>query len=120
MNLPVIAGPSVLNLVSVLLLFVLSAFVLGACQQTRPVPTSPSEAGPLALVGGTIYVSPQEEPIREGVVLIQDETIVAVASDGPVEGTCTLPLLDLNKPDEIAAFVKAFTMPKPHRMTSIS
>jgi imidazolonepropionase-like amidohydrolase len=34
----------------------------------------------LALVGGTIYVSPTDEPIRNGVVLIQGETIAAVGS----------------------------------------
>jgi imidazolonepropionase-like amidohydrolase len=32
----------------------------------------------LALVGGTIYVSPTEEPIRDGVVLIQNGRIAAV------------------------------------------
>jgi imidazolonepropionase-like amidohydrolase len=34
----------------------------------------------LALVGGTIYVSPTEEPIRDGVVLIQGGKILAVGS----------------------------------------
>ncbi|HXZ80182.1 MAG TPA: amidohydrolase family protein [Terriglobales bacterium] len=34
----------------------------------------------LALVGGTIYASPTEEPIRDGVVLIQGEKIAAVGS----------------------------------------
>ncbi len=38
-------------------------------------PISSSEYS--ALVGGTIYVSPTEEPIRDGVVLIQGEKIVA-------------------------------------------
>jgi len=38
------------------------------------------QAGDLALVGGTIYVSPTEEPIRDGVVLIQRGTIAAVGS----------------------------------------
>ena len=32
---------------------------------------------PLALVGGTIYANPADDPIRDGVVLIEDETIVA-------------------------------------------
>lgn len=34
----------------------------------------------LALVGGTICVTPTEEPIRDGVVLIEGETIVAVGT----------------------------------------
>jgi imidazolonepropionase-like amidohydrolase len=34
----------------------------------------------LALVGGTIYANPADEPIRNGVVLIQGGTIVAVGS----------------------------------------
>src|SRR5713226_48297 len=33
-----------------------------------------------ALVGGTIYVSPTEEPLRDGVVLIQGGRIAAVGS----------------------------------------
>jgi len=42
-------------------------------------------ATPLALVGGTIHVSPTEEPVRGGVVLIRGETIAAVGSKGSVE-----------------------------------
>ncbi len=40
--------------------------------------SSPTEY--TALVGATIYVSPAEDPIRDGVVLIQGEKIVAVGS----------------------------------------
>jgi imidazolonepropionase-like amidohydrolase len=43
-----------------------------------------SPNGPLALVGGTIYVNPTEEPIRDGVVLIQDGEIAAVGSRAQV------------------------------------
>jgi imidazolonepropionase-like amidohydrolase len=39
-------------------------------------PNAPSEY--VALVGATIYVSPTEEPIRDGVVLIQGDKIVSV------------------------------------------
>ena len=41
-------------------------------------PNSPTEYS--ALVGATIYISPTEDPIRDGVVLIQGEKIVAVGS----------------------------------------
>jgi len=50
----------------------------------------------------------------------QDGSIVAVATDAPLQARCSLPELDLNEPHEIAAFVKAFARPKPHRVTSIS
>jgi imidazolonepropionase-like amidohydrolase len=36
-----------------------------------------------ALVGGTIYVDPFSEPIRNGVILIEGETIAAVGTDVP-------------------------------------
>lgn len=45
-----------------------------------------SNAGrqPLALVGGTVYVSPTDEPIRDGVVLIESGKISAVGPKGRV------------------------------------
>jgi len=44
------------------------------------VPTGEGEtdAVTLALVGGTIYTSPSDEPIRDGVILIGDATVVRV------------------------------------------
>ena len=39
----------------------------------------------LARVGGTIYVSPTEEPIRDGVVLIQNGKIAAVGSRASIK-----------------------------------
>ena len=45
-------------------------------------PNSPHEY--LALVGATIYVSPSEDPIRNGVVLIHDARIAAVGRRGRV------------------------------------
>lgn len=48
----------------------------------------------LALVGGTIYASPTEEPVQEGVVLIRDGKIVAVGSGTSVEVPRTAQSLD--------------------------
>jgi cytosine/adenosine deaminase-related metal-dependent hydrolase len=48
----------------------------------------------LALVGGTIYVSPTEEPIRNGVVLINDRKIVAVGTRGHVKIPQSTQLID--------------------------
>jgi len=45
----------------------------------------------LALTGGTIYPSPAEAPLRDGVVLIEDGTIVAV---GDVAMSASVPALD--------------------------
>lgn len=45
---------------------------------------SNSASGPLALVGGTIYVSPTEDPVRDGVVLIQGGKIMAVGSKASI------------------------------------
>jgi len=53
-----------------------------------------SIAGELALVGGTVYVSPTEEPVRDGVVLIQGGEIAAVGSRASVQIHPTVPSLD--------------------------
>ncbi|MGI8741971.1 MAG: amidohydrolase family protein [Bryobacteraceae bacterium] len=50
--------------------------------------------GNLALVGGTIYVSPTEQPILDGVVLIQGGEIAAVGSRALVRVPQTVPSLD--------------------------
>ena len=50
--------------------------------------------GNLALVGGTIYVSPTQEPIRDGVVLIQAGKIAAVGSRTSLQVPQTVPSLD--------------------------
>jgi imidazolonepropionase-like amidohydrolase len=42
-------------------------------------------SGQLALIGGTIYTSPAEEPIRGGVVLVRDGQIAAVGSGASVQ-----------------------------------
>ena len=43
-----------------------------------------SPVAPLALVGGTVYVSPTDNPISNGVVLIRDGKITAVGRAGSV------------------------------------
>jgi imidazolonepropionase-like amidohydrolase len=53
-----------------------------------------SPNGDLALVGGTIYVSPTEAPIRDGVVFIQGGKIAAVGSRALVELPQTVRTLD--------------------------
>jgi imidazolonepropionase-like amidohydrolase len=53
-----------------------------------------SSSDDLVLVGGTIYVSPTEEPIRNGVVLIQGGKITAVGSRARVRIPRTAQLLD--------------------------
>lgn len=42
-------------------------------------------SGALALVGGTIYTNPSDEPIRDGVVVINDGKVVAVGRRGAVQ-----------------------------------
>jgi imidazolonepropionase-like amidohydrolase len=55
-------------------------------------PSSPSDY--TALVGATIYVSPTETPIRDGVVLLQGEKIVSVASRAQMQFPETAHVLD--------------------------
>jgi len=47
-----------------------------------------------ALVGGTIYISPTEEPIRDGVVLIQGAKIVSVGRRAQIQFPETAHVLD--------------------------
>lgn len=47
-----------------------------------------------ALVGATIHISPTEEPIRDGVVLIQDEKIVSVGHRAQLQFPETAHVLD--------------------------
>jgi imidazolonepropionase-like amidohydrolase len=53
-----------------------------------------SPNGYLALVGGTIYASSTEEPVQDGVVLIQDGKIVAVGSRTSIQVPRTVQQLD--------------------------
>src|SRR2546428_6795709 len=54
----------------------------------------PARTSHLALVGGTIYTSPTEEPIHGGVVLINDGKIAAVGSRPQIEIPKNAELLD--------------------------
>jgi imidazolonepropionase-like amidohydrolase len=59
-------------------LLILCVVILSGFLGTRAISQSPSTGAQLALVGGTIYTSPTEEPIRNGVILIDAAKIVAV------------------------------------------
>ena len=73
---------------------------------------SPTD-GNLALVGGTIYPSPSEEPIHDGVVLIQDGKIVAVGDRKSIEVPTTVPSIDCTglTQEEVCERI----IEKPHR-----
>ena len=55
---------------------------------------TPARNDYLALIGGTIYVSPTEEPIRNGVVLINSGKIAAVGTRGQVQVPQNAQLVD--------------------------
>ena len=59
-------------------LLILSVVIVSGFLGTRAVGQSLDTNSQLALVGGTIYSSPTEEPIRNGVILIDGGKIVAV------------------------------------------
>jgi imidazolonepropionase-like amidohydrolase len=61
-------------------LIILGAVVLWACLGTSLVSQPPQSSGQLAMVGGTIYTSPTEKPIHNGVILIEGGKVVTVAS----------------------------------------
>ncbi len=59
-------------------LLILSVVILSGFLGTRALGQSLSTTAQLALVGGTIYASPTEKPIRNGVILIDGDKIIAV------------------------------------------
>jgi imidazolonepropionase-like amidohydrolase len=63
-----------------------------------------SPNGYVALVGGTIYVSPTEEPIRNGVVLIQGGKISAVGSRAALQVPRAAQSLDCSRRTITAGF----------------
>jgi imidazolonepropionase-like amidohydrolase len=67
-----------------LLLALLALAVLSARACPPGFGQARTTGGPLALVGGTIYPSPTDEPIRGGVVLVQDGKVAAVGTNASV------------------------------------
>jgi imidazolonepropionase-like amidohydrolase len=74
--------------------------VVGALFGQTPYSTN----GDLALVRGTIYVSPAEAPIRDGVVLIRAGKIVAVGSSSVVQIPQAAQLIDCSGLTIMAGF----------------
>ena len=72
--------------ISVLLLVSLLALISGEA--------APPQNTSLALVGGTIYPSPAEEPVRNGVVLINDGKIAAIGTRAQVKIPPSAQVLD--------------------------
>ncbi|HEY2548569.1 MAG TPA: hypothetical protein VGI46_21020, partial [Candidatus Acidoferrum sp.] len=68
-------------------------FMLESGHQGEPPNTSaPSEY--TALVGATIYISPSEPPIRDGIVLIQGERVLSVGPRAQMQFPETAQVLD--------------------------
>ena len=63
---------------------VLSVVILSAVLAPRAISQTRSTGAPLAVVGATIHTSPTDEPIRNGVVLVEGAKIVAVGRRGSV------------------------------------
>lgn len=64
------------------LVTILAGFTIGLTIMDQAASSQPPV---LALVGGTVYVSPAEEPIRDGVVLIENGKIAAVGRKSAVK-----------------------------------
>jgi imidazolonepropionase-like amidohydrolase len=65
-------------------LLVLSAVILSGFLGTRTLGQSRTTGAQLAVVGATIHTSPTEEPIRNGVVVVEGGKIAAVGRRGSV------------------------------------
>jgi imidazolonepropionase-like amidohydrolase len=75
------------------LVAVLGLVLAASSHAMTPQERSPTD-GPLALTGGTIYRSPTEQPIKDGVVVIRDGVIAAVGPRGSVPVPSGVPTLD--------------------------
>jgi molybdopterin-guanine dinucleotide biosynthesis protein B len=56
------------------------------------------------------------QSLRRPLLFPDDDAIIAVATDTPLEDTGNLPQLDLNRPEEIAAFVFEYAIRENPRM----
>ena len=54
--------------------------------------------------------------LRRPLLFPDDDTVIAVATDAPLPDTGRLPQLDLNRPDEIAAFVYEYAVKENPRL----
>jgi hypothetical protein len=69
--------------------------LLLTCAVRLPAQAKVPVAGPSwALVGGTVYVSPTEPPIRNAIILIRSGTIAAVGRRGSVQLPAEIQKLD--------------------------
>lgn len=66
--------------------------------------TTPASAADLALIGGTVYVSPAENPIEDAVVLIQDGKITSVGPRKSLKVTPSVQLIDCSGLTIMAGF----------------
>ncbi len=66
-----------------------------AIRLATPIVGQPGDSNSqLALVGGTIYPNPRQQPIRDGVVLIQDGKIAAVGSKAILQTAQSVQVID--------------------------
>ncbi|MGC2253665.1 MAG: amidohydrolase family protein [Candidatus Acidiferrales bacterium] len=100
---------------SALVLITAAAAFSSAPRATSPTPQEGAGGIPLALVGARVYVSPFQEPIKDGVVIIQDGKIVAVGRKGHVKIAEGTGMLDCTGMFIMAGFQNShvhFTEPK--------
>jgi imidazolonepropionase-like amidohydrolase len=82
----------------------LAGVIVSACLGTAAASQLRDTAGQLALVGGTIYASPTEEPIRNGVILISAGKIVTVGSRTSVRVPRGIQIIDCSGSTITAGF----------------
>ena len=75
-------------------LLILNVVIVLALLGMDALAQSPNTNAQLALVGATIYASPTDEPIRNGVILIEGDKIIAVGSRTSVRVARGVKLID--------------------------
>lgn len=73
---------------------ILNVVIVLALLGMHSLAQSPNTNAQLALVGATIYASPTDEPIRNGVILIEGDKIIAVGSRTSVRVARGVKLID--------------------------